>query len=119
MRITELQEGLLEIGAEDYSGLWEALAIARTKYPSMTDAELRDISKQEIRALIESGLIELYKGSTFSGEQQPVDRVDLLLTSDLSWNPPDRHEMEHVRFATTAKGKSTLARRSRGQRRST
>ena len=108
--LNALRREMLESGDDDYTGLWEAIGMVRSKDSTLDDVRARRIATAELVSLFNSGLLEIYRGTRFSGEQVLVDDIDLALKHDESWTGEGPTREEHYRFAITPKGIDVLRR---------
>ncbi len=98
-------EMILDLADEDYVGLWELLWRGKTVAPDMESGALEGAVQQCTRELIDKGLLQLYRGVTFSGEESPVphSEVGRVLQDASAWSPPVPSAV-HVRVTVTKAG---------------
>ena len=92
---------ILDLAADDYTGLWELVWGARAKSPELETATHHKLLLAALENLIADGKVKLYRGTRFTGEENPVSAADtgeLLLRTD-SWEPPESNAV-HLRVLT-------------------
>lgn len=96
---------VLDLATEDYTGLWEFSWRAHTR----AKENLESIGHEELRKgvsdLVEAGLVALYRGAAFGGEEVILSAEEsrLLLADEATWRAPPLG-VTHVRAAATDKG---------------
>ncbi len=68
-QVTDLLE--LEV-LDDYYGLWEILWAMQAEFPNHDEAVRRDAAQAGLAALVRKGNIMVYRGLSFTGEEQLV-----------------------------------------------
>lgn len=107
-----LEEALLWLGAEDYTGLWEALWEVRGRLPQLPVAEARARTADAFFALHERGFVRLCLCHEPLGNDplELIEATDVQATldRDRSWKPPGREGVESIRYFTTDSGAHAL-----------
>jgi hypothetical protein len=102
-----LQRTILDLAVEDYTGLWELVWRVRTVSPSRSEDEARSEAMRTTRQLIEEGLLDLYSGISFTGEQERLDSSDAraVLDNVENWAAAESGA-PHYRIAATIAGEA-------------
>jgi hypothetical protein len=92
---------ILDLAADDYTGLWELVWGAGAKTPEVEAATLRKSLLTALESLIADGKVKLYRGTTFTGEENAVltSEAAQLLAREDSWEPPESSAV-HLRVLT-------------------
>ena len=92
---------ILDLAADDYTGLWELVWGAGAKSPEVETATLRKSLLTALENLIADGKVILYRGTTFAGEESAVPTTEAkgLLAREDSWEPPESNAL-HLRVLT-------------------
>jgi hypothetical protein len=103
----EPKRNLLRLGAEDYTGLWQAVAEACNDIEPCSLSEARRQVRQIIDSLLVGGLIELFicqePLNNEAVEIVPPERRPAVLDEVASWGAPEEGG-KSVRFSTTERG---------------
>lgn len=95
MKSLELQ--LLWDGVEDFTGLWQAEALARDSDGDLPGAGHRERARRSLESLVASGLIVVYACRGIPTEetcdQVRPENLAQLLDLDSSWEAPDEGEI--------------------------
>jgi hypothetical protein len=111
---TDLTTMVLDLTTEDFIGLWEvvwrARALEASGRPAISDTALRS----EVIRLCADGLIALYKGVRFDGDESELgaDETQSVLADPANWDPA-KSGSEHYRLAATNEGDEEYRRRFR------
>jgi hypothetical protein len=92
---------ILDLAAEDYTGLWELVWGAEAKNPAVETTTLRELLLTSVNKLIADGKVRLYRGTHFAGEETVVSTAETteLLARENSWEPPESTKV-HLRILT-------------------
>jgi hypothetical protein len=90
---------ILDLAADDYTGLWELVWGAGAKNPEVETAALRRLLLTTLTKLIADGTLRLYRGTKFTGEESVVSTAEAeeLLDKANSWDPPESNTV-HLRI---------------------
>jgi hypothetical protein len=93
---------ILDLAADDYTGLWELVWGARGSNVSRTEDELISPIRHDVTDLLHLNRVALYRGTRFGGEEERLSTSEALeaLSERRQWDPPARDET-HVRVLTT------------------
>lgn len=107
MKLSSLQESILDLATEDLIGFWEIVPSARKVWPGVSGEELRARISTALLELLRMGIVEFYVGSVFSGEQVllPGDRVAGELSEPLNWDEMIPTMERGVRVTATESGR--------------
>lgn len=80
-QVTDLLE--LEV-LDDYYGLWEILWAMQAEFPDQDEALRRDAAQVSLAALVQKGNIRVFRGLSFTGEEQlvPDSEIDRALADE-------------------------------------
>jgi len=98
---------ILDDGTEDLTGIWEIVDY----FSAHTHSEKIVKAKEVLTVLSECGLIELYIGKQFSGEEQLIhpDQTYKQLNDNRFWEIDNKIEPEQdIRFKSTERGEKLL-----------
>lgn len=105
-RNEQLRLKILDIADSDYEAVWEILSVVQNTM-HLSGEELYSQVSRELDLLIQLGLMEVYQGIEFKGEEQKV--TGLAITPQFieshakDWQNPSTPNTEY-RFLTTDKG---------------
>ena len=103
--MNDLATLILERAVEDYTGLWELLPLTDVTRPSKGLQPPSELI-ESVRDLLAHGLVAVYLGNWFDGDQKIVmTNPEETLSNIAYWRPPEGNT-EHVRIAATTAGES-------------
>jgi hypothetical protein len=97
---------ILDSAVEDFIGLWEIKRLMRDAgIETANDSEMRRVALPALGALLNEGLVALFRGVQFAGEEKeiPLEQALALLQQPNSWKPVLPNN-PHLRLCATAKG---------------
>jgi len=81
---------------DDYYGLWEVLYTLEPRFPGKNRAEVLEIAERALTRLIDADRAELFRGTAYAGEEQPISKKESSRAlRDWSWEPGSSEE--HLR----------------------
>jgi hypothetical protein len=100
-----MRNPILDLSTDDFTGLWEIVWRGRSLAPDASDDEIRSAARRDACALISEGLLSVYRGTRFGGDEVQLSSAEALalIEDDQSWEPPES-TAEHLRVATTEAG---------------
>lgn len=106
MTVMNLRASILDMAVDDFIGLWEILWRTRSLVPEGREEEVRLTATDQTRDLLEQGLVALFRGTRFAGDEVPLSRDEALavLSDADQWEPPPQGDATHVRLAATREG---------------
>lgn len=112
--ITDLTTMVLDLATEDFVGLWEITWRARAVEDSGGTVLSDSVVRSEVMRLSAEGLVALYRGNQFDGDEAEVALHDTqsVLADPANWLPGENGR-EHYRLAATPKGEDEYRRRYR------
>ena len=92
---------ILDLAADDYTGLWEFVWGAGAGNPEVAAPTRRELLRVALAKLIADGKVKLYRGTRFTGEETAIAANDTqeLLSRLESWEAPELNA-EHLRVLT-------------------
>lgn len=112
---TDLTTVVLDLATEDFMGLWEIVWRARAVEESGGSSGFSDSAlRSEVTWLAAEGLVALYEGIRFNGDESEVTphETQSVLADPTNWHPAENGR-QHYRLAATAKGEEEYRRRYR------
>jgi hypothetical protein len=102
----EVERMLLDHAVDDFTGLWEVNWWLDYRFPDESPATRRQMAESCLRNLVSRALVELFRGTTFQGDEVvvPVVEIDAALADD-EWEPSAADKL-HSRFLATDAGQS-------------
>ena len=106
--LTPVQCGILEIASEDYIGLWEAVAIVKSKSTFAREAQSQ--AHDILEELLSRHLLEAFEGVRFWGEERQLSFQEALelLDDQEQWDPDVPIGRRYMRVAATSLGEESL-----------
>lgn len=98
----DFEDMILDLAEDDYTGLWELIWRARTTMADDRAGDLLERLRSELETLIQERKVSLFRGTKFTGEEQPISAADVpvLLATPGAWEPPAIDE-PHLRVLAT------------------
>lgn len=99
--MTDLDAMILDLANDDYTGLWEFIWQAEAARDGIRRDEIRATLGLAIERLILAGKLEIFRGVSFTGEEQPIsgNQAHSVLANPRSWEPAAAGEA-HIRVVT-------------------
>lgn len=96
---------VLELAVEDFIGLWEIVWRAQTIDQATGSKTPESELRSEVLRLLSAGLVALYDGIRFNGDEVELnaDMAHLVLADPSNWLPAESGR-RHYRLAATKKG---------------
>jgi hypothetical protein len=86
----QLLEEVMWLVRDDMTGLWEAVRVANTDFPDISEPERLKLAKEVVGNLLAHGWVELYERNAdgVPHVERPVDpsRVEAALADDIGWD---------------------------------
>jgi hypothetical protein len=110
MRLSALQAEVLDLGIDDYYGLYEVVWMFRTLFPDKQEQELETMAQNAVRDLLQMGLIQLYYYDGRSNSNLIAsEEIEEVLSKAQSWQP-SALGTTGVWYAATEKGEQRYYR---------
>ena len=108
MKRDTLERAVLDIGVDDFCGPWEIIPIVQETDKTESTEIAERVAKTVLKRLLTAGLVRLYLGTRFRGEQRElgVNEASAAVERPEYWRSDLPTATPHVRFAATAKGES-------------
>jgi hypothetical protein len=108
MKLSSAQQKILGLAVDDFFGLWEVAATLHDLLPEHSEMESKIAARQAVKELVIDGLICLYRGNNFSGEEKPLpqEEINAMLWDNKNWDWDAPKAAEHIRLAATKKGEN-------------
>jgi hypothetical protein len=105
MSSNNLQERILLLAVEDYSGLWEAAFEAKASNAELSDNQAVTLADDIIRQLLKKGWIKLFWSNWPSSDYTPVSvsQTNEVLSNPLYWKTPSTNA-KFIRYSATDEG---------------
>jgi hypothetical protein len=105
MSANNLQERILLLAVEDYSGLWEAAFEAKALNTELSDSQAITLADDIIRQLLKQGWIKLFWSNWPSFDYTTVadSQTDEVLANSLYWKTPST-DAKFIRYSATDEG---------------
>jgi hypothetical protein len=107
MDMTNLENQVLLLANEDYSGLWEVYFEAKDIFGELSQNELIGRARKVINKFLDLGWIQLYWCNEPLTNQRvkPVEQSDVMeaLSVVRYWEPPEKDSVS-IRFLATGEG---------------
>ncbi|MDI3339983.1 MAG: hypothetical protein QJR03_05560 [Sphaerobacter sp.] len=109
--ILAAEDEALDLGADDLFGLWELLWSLQTRFPAVPATALREVAALALRRLFGQGRVTLVWWDPANDRATHVDPAEVatVLADDANWRPPEDADAPHLRFITTAVGRTALS----------
>jgi hypothetical protein len=107
---------LLQLGTEDYYGIFTADWSFRSRDQTGSAASPKQRAQEAIKSLVTQGLIALYQRNAWiEGTVTPVssNQIEVLLADPATWAAPPTDNASYACFATTDKGIDALSKHNR------
>ena len=101
----EVEATILEDAVGDYIGLWEINWIMNSLMPDASKRSKREVAEESLRALLLRGMVELFRGVSFLGDQVRVTTDDLDSALAAPHWQPSVAAREHIRVGATDAGR--------------
>ena len=109
MTLSDVERRILDLAVEDSYALSEIVSRLGDAFPKLASKEVKELTKETIRALYEKGLIEITKLEFPEGPEPAVRQNEALvaLADDFNWVQL-KHWRPHVRVVATAAGRAAF-----------
>jgi hypothetical protein len=105
MSSNNLQEKILLLAVEDYSGLWEAVFETKASNTELSDSQAITLADDIIRQLLKKGWVKLFWSNWPSFDYTPVSdsQTDEVLANPSYWKTPST-DAKFIRYSATDEG---------------
>mgnify|MGYP000872165298 CR=1 FL=1 len=112
--MAKLENQVLLLANEDYSGLWEVYGEAEDLFRELSQAELIEKAREVVLGLLDLSWIQLYLcEEPFTNDRvMPIEITDIkkFLTEGRFWHQPKKDSIS-IRFIATPEGETAFTKR--------
>jgi hypothetical protein len=111
MKDKAAENEFLQMGLDDWTGLWETWWLLQTDSPELRGKPAIEAARRVLRGLVSRDLVYLGVFDENSNDERRLTSQEALALMDTegTWQPPNSPR-DQLRFATTEKGEKHLRR---------